>query len=215
VKKALIWVLTAALLVTPVAYAVAHWGDVTFRDAAVANWLGTIIGVAVGVPIALGIAGYQQRSQAKAETARAAAVIREQLQSARGRVAEELRYNAGTVDALLEALDRSPEVRLEQLQWAKTIADSLVFDARRDFEAIPLDPAQRAHDAVVAIAYRDLHRLVNQVYRTLAAHPFRVAYDGGVPKANWDFKELRAFVAAVRSTVDLGVANLEKPFPSA
>ena len=62
------------LAMTPVAYSVTHLLDETFRDAFLGNLAATVIGVVVGIPIALEL----NRREVAAEQERSAAAQREE-----------------------------------------------------------------------------------------------------------------------------------------
>jgi hypothetical protein len=62
-RKSLLWILIAAAIIVPIVYFVAHWSDQSFRDSALGNWFATVLGVIVGIPIALEINRRQQLAQ--------------------------------------------------------------------------------------------------------------------------------------------------------
>jgi hypothetical protein len=62
------WLLCSLLVaIIPVAYFFSHWTDSQFLDNAMGNWFATVIGVMVGIPIALEINRRQQAAQEKKE----------------------------------------------------------------------------------------------------------------------------------------------------
>jgi len=63
--KSWLWILVAAVIIVPIVYFIAHWPDQAFRDSALGNWFATVLGVIVGIPIALEINRRQQLAQDK------------------------------------------------------------------------------------------------------------------------------------------------------
>jgi hypothetical protein len=62
------WLLCSLLIaIIPVAYFLNHWTDSQFLDNAMGNWFATMVGVAVGIPIALEINRRQQAAQENKE----------------------------------------------------------------------------------------------------------------------------------------------------
>jgi len=197
--KFLGWIVLAILAVYPTAYFLGHWSNQSFRDGAIGNWFGTVVGVIVGVPVAVRLARVQQLAQERAD--------REQHQRARGeqfrritqRLWEELQYNIDAVVQLAEMLQKLPTARAELWDWARQVADSFEFTAWRDFESFALSDSERVAYGMTDIAYRDLRRLANKVRQGAGTHALLAGYSAHDGAANWQMSETLQFARIVYS----------------
>jgi len=193
------WLLTGVLTAVPVVYAVLHWGDKSFRDSALAGWFGTVVGIVVGVPVALWLTQFQQRAQQAAEGVRLIAQRHEELTRLRMRMLEEIRYNLDVLKRLQDVLSKSIKARTDVWDWANKVSESFEFSARREFEREAVTPSERLADAPVELGYRDLRRLSNWVKHAIAAHAFFYGFAADENSANWQLQEVRNYTGIVEA----------------
>jgi hypothetical protein len=197
--------MAALLLAYPVWYSIGHWSESAFRDAVVAGWFSTVVGVIVGVPTALQLARAQQKSQDRVEAARAVRQLSEERRILRERLLEEVSFNHDAVAALQEVLARGKSARADLWKWASTIADSFEFVARFDVEKVIAFRTSGAQlqDVPFYLAYRDLKRLLHMVTQSGAAHDFFYGYSADEAAANRRLEDVRHFAGVVaRQLVD-------------
>jgi hypothetical protein len=63
----LVWIVTVVLAVIPIGYFLSHICDKAFVPSTMGNWFATVIGVVVGIPIALGLSRWQEKEQERRE----------------------------------------------------------------------------------------------------------------------------------------------------
>lgn len=195
--KSVGWMLAFVLVLFPVVYVIIKWDNQSFRESAIAGCFGTVVGVIVGVPVALWLARMQQNTQEAAEANRRAKEREEQLQKLSTQLSEEVTFNLGAVEQLQEVLAKTPKARADIWDWATRIAESFEFSARRQFESVLLTPIERASDAPVESAYRDLRRLSNKVRQAVSAHGFFYGYSADEVSANMQVQEVRKLADTV------------------
>src|SRR6266478_8373856 len=104
----LAWFVAAILVLSPTVYFLMHWSSQSYREGAMGNWFGTVLGVIVGVPIALSIARFQQILQDRAENEKHQRARKEQFRRITQRLWDEIQYNSGEVTELAEMLQKLP-----------------------------------------------------------------------------------------------------------
>jgi hypothetical protein len=204
------WIITLVLVALPIGYFVIRWQNEQFRDGALGNWFGTVVGVVVGVPIALWLSERQQRAQEAVERSNRDRDRAEQIRHLRGRQFEELQHNTGAVSQLLGILSKTRTARADVWEWAARVVDSFEFDARRHFELLALSPDERLGDADLERAYRDLQRLTYRVREAAAAHAFFHGYSADEKSANWQQEEVRHFAELVSTDLAKTVERMKE-----
>jgi uncharacterized membrane protein len=88
------WLIIGVLATIPIVYFLAHLADSAFMDSTMANWFATMVGVLIGIPIALYLSNWQQMEQEKKQQQETQA---REAQARRTRIltliGQELRYN--------------------------------------------------------------------------------------------------------------------------
>jgi sensor domain CHASE-containing protein len=148
----------------------------SFFESALANTVGTLIGVGAGVPIALYLTKKQERSQENAELRRRESARQEQLQALRSAIREEISHNVEQMRRLHSVLSETGHARTDQWQWADRVVSSFEFTIMRQLESMALSDTERLQSAPLNLAYRNLQRLKNGVHQAVAAHDFFLGY---------------------------------------
>lgn len=206
----ILWLLTIVLIAAPVGYVALHWSTQTIREAALTGWFGTVIGVVVGVPVALWLVRMQQRAQSATETARQLKEHQEALALLRLRVLDEVVFNLDQVGILGDVLRKSPTARADVWIWARRVVESFEVGVRQEFERLALSPMERVVDAPVELAYRDLRRLATWVKRAEAAHAFFYGFSANEAAANMQLSEVQNYVGIVTAELTAAREQLRK-----
>src|SRR6266436_3098677 len=156
---------------------IAQFDWLSFFESALANTIGTLIGVGAGVPIALYLTKKQERSQENAELRRRESARQEQLQALRSAIHEETAHNVEQVHRLHAVLSETGHARIDQWRWADRVVSSFEFTMMRQLESIALTDAERLQNRPLNLAYRNLQRLKNGVHQAVAAHDFFLGYE--------------------------------------
>jgi len=143
---------------------------------ALANTIGTLIGVIAGVPIALYLTRRQEKSQENAELRRRESARQGQLQALRSAIHEETAHNVEQVRRLHSVLNETGRARTDQWRWADSVVSSFEFTIMRQLESMALTDAERLQNRPLNLAYRNLQRLKNGVHQAVAAHDFFLGY---------------------------------------
>jgi len=206
----ILWLITIVLIAAPVAYVAMHWGIQTIREAALTGWFGTVVGVVVGVPVALWLVRMEQRTQAETEKARQVKEYKEALALLRVRMLDEVVFNLDQVATLADVLRKAPTARADVWTWAERVVDSFEVAVRKEFECLALTPIERVADAPVELAYRDLRRLANWVKRAEAAHAFLYGFSANETAANRQLSEVQNYVGVVTSELTAAREQLKR-----
>lgn len=201
------WLGVAALVLFPAVYFVIRWCDVSFREAAIADWFGTIAGVIVGVPVGLALARFQQRAAVEADRRKEVEIRDEKIRSIKHPLYSELEYNSKCVEQLAVALSKSPHARRDLWDWVKQIADSVEFEAYGRFDAILL-PEERGHYGGLLLAYENLRRLVNRVRESALEFVFLTGYSANEEEADYRLTEIKQKVNIVLSEITRALEEL-------
>src|SRR4051794_14785147 len=81
-----VWTAVGLLIAFPTCYFFIHLADPNFRDGAIGNWSGTVVGIIVGVAVALWLAQEQQKMEARTEAKEQVELRKERLRSMGHRV---------------------------------------------------------------------------------------------------------------------------------
>lgn len=106
----LFWFSIATALI-PSIYFFYHLDDKQFLDSAMGNWFATIVGVIIGIPIALEINRRQQSEQEKREELSQAEERAKRKYKVLTLIREELRFNQQILDQLIEQQKTHPGIR--------------------------------------------------------------------------------------------------------
>src|ERR1017187_9587756 len=202
-----LWIAVVVLVGFPIAYFILHWSDSCFRDGAVGNWFGTVVGVIVGVPVGMALAGAQQRMRSESDRLLEKSNREERQGSIEHRVYDEVQHDSTLVGHLAEVLSKSPTARSDLWSWAEQIVSGMEFDAYRELDAMLL-PKERATYARVARAHGDLRRLVSRIRQSTAAHAFLYGYSANEAEANSRLSGAKAHVSTVQSELATALEDL-------
>jgi hypothetical protein len=171
------WILIAGVAIVALGYFLARIASESFRDAALANLFATVLGVIVGVPIAIEVSRLQEQERLKRSQRESDKAERERAVALYHRLRDELIHNGHTLDRIRAAIDESPHSRTDHWQWVLSIIDGLSLDAWRDFTSQPPRPAYPWElDDAVRLAYDMLQGVATRAREAAAAHTFYLGY---------------------------------------
>jgi hypothetical protein len=169
VSTAVVWLIVGALIAFPIVYSVHHWSSSSFRDGAVGSWLGTALGVIVGLPTGLALERLRERA------------VRKGRQHSLGHlVYRELEFNSGLVALLEEALAQLPKdgpvtkAGPDFWNWAEALISGIKLETYRELGAT-LMPEERVFYAQVLNSYDSLWTLASTVRQSKAKNVLLLA----------------------------------------
>lgn len=208
--RIVLWSLAILLTGFPIWYLIAHWCNTSFRESAIGNWFGTVVGVIVGVPVALWLANTQRRYQDLAEKRARDQERQEQLSISTNYLYNELSKNEEVLARLQEVLSKPLNARTDVWRWAREVADSFEFSAYRQFWALLITPVERKSYALIDLAYLELKRFVSKVKEATAAHEFYYGYSADEKSANLQLIELRQYSEIIASNLKQATEALNR-----
>ncbi len=178
-KTGFLWALAASLVLTPVAYFILRICDTNFRDAAVANWFGTVLGVVIGIPVGLAINRYQQQiTEASAARVERQAVATE-IWHLLFNVGPELPANIRQLLRLKDVLAMPRHGRRDMwdvaLKISESFSSSAFADLRKGRAFSSIFPEARP----VVVFYLSLEQLARDVRTASALHDMAFSHGGG------------------------------------
>ena len=180
----LLWIIAATLILAPIVYFAQRICDTAFRDAAVANWFGTVLGVVIGVPVGLAISRYQQEVAAQAadriEKQASATALWHLLFSIGLELPANIRQLLRLKDVLGSARHSRSDIWVVALQVANSFSTSTFTDLRRSQQFSSIFPEGKE----VVFFYIALEQLAHDVRTASGMHHMAFSYGGGEPKAD-------------------------------
>ncbi|MFH1523749.1 MAG: hypothetical protein ABIF04_02195 [Chloroflexota bacterium] len=167
------WWLLILLAVFPLSYFVYRFCDTSFRDNAIGNWFATVMGVFVGIPIAIEISLRQQAQHVKEEKDKKQKELQTQFSILFDRVDDELDENETHLEYLGEVLSKSKNAREDLWNWAITIVDSFSFSSYENLHSSGLDKLLPENLEVrLYLSYLNIRTLLHGVIQSAAAHKY-------------------------------------------
>lgn len=167
--KPIIRLVVAICFIVPTAYFFEHLSDQSFRDSAIGNLFATMIGVLVGVPVALEISSWQQRIHEESDAFKKSLADNNRLRLLVRRVALEALSNKTKIKELKHSFTVSLQDSVYHSAWANTVADAISFSANDELinsgiqRLLPDEIEDRVYNL-----YKDLQELIFQIKRTHA-----------------------------------------------
>jgi len=177
-------VVAAALVLVPIVYFLVRFCDGRFRDAAIASWFGTVIGVVVGIPIALAVNRHQVKLAEAASVRAAKTTANTRLWLFLLNIGFELQANKDQLSRLEQILGKPRESRKDMWDVAKEIGDALAISAFKDLrQSQEFGSVFPAGNALVAF-YLTLQQLKADVRTAASLHDFYGSFGGGQVEAD-------------------------------
>ncbi len=186
------WGLVIALSLALASYLFYRVSDARFRYSILDSFLATMLGVLVGVPVALAIDRVRQREEDRRSREREAAERARRLGVLADRMSLELEHNLETAEKLKEALLSAHKSRSDLWEWAVTIVDSFSLESTGEYNRsdLRLDMPPTLDDSLFHANY-DLKRLRNCVRQAARKHDFLYGHAADIQGANRMLEELR------------------------
>jgi hypothetical protein len=175
------WVFTAIVLAIPLLYSFTRLGSEAFRDSALANLFSTILGIIIGVPIAIELSRQQEAERERRSQSERA--TREKLRAAAlfHRLREELIDNGHTLTRLRSAIGESPRSRDDHWRWILAVTEDIRLEAYTDFTThAPQPPFPWDLDDSLRLAFSMLAAVGRRAREAAAAYAF---FAGSQPEA--------------------------------
>ncbi len=190
--KRFYWTLLGVACVVLIAYLIYRVSDPRFRYSILDSFLATMLGVLVGVPVALGLDRFRQREE---DTKRRDREHNEQIKMLTvlvDRIALELSHNIETTQKLAEALSSAGKSRTDLWEWAITIVESFSLESTDEYNRSGLREylPSELDDGLFHSNY-DLRRLHNCVTQAAKKHIFLHGYKADIEGAKAMLRELR------------------------
>lgn len=144
--------------------------------------LGTGVGTMFGVWLGLHYDRLQAAAAKADDTRRRAAARRERLKIVTANLRDELVHNGTGILQLQDALEKTPSARSDVWALARIVVDSFEFEAYREWTFVPSTGA--AADDPIALAYRNIRRLKQEVRQGEAAHAVLLGYSADQTSAD-------------------------------
>jgi len=179
------WILAAIVTLLPIGYFILRVGHQDFRDAALGNLFATILGIIVGVPIAVEVNRRQEEERTRRNQSRQVSAERLRSRALYHRLREELIHNGHTLDRIRDAMAESPHSRTDHWQWILAITEGFKVDAYADLIAHAPEPAFPWDlDDALRLAFSMLTGVSSRAREAAAAHAFYYGYRADSDSAN-------------------------------
>ena len=205
------WLIITGLMGVTLLYFIARVGEVTYRDAALANLFSTILGIAIGIPIALEINRRQTEQSSKRESLEREEANQLRTRALFHRLKEELTDNGRTLDRLRKAIDESSHSRQDHWEWLTAIAEGFRFDACADFasqQQHPAFPWDLEDD--IRLSFSMLSGLQHRLREASASHGFYLGYIADTSKADKYLTYIQDLARETDRHVENGITNFSR-----
>lgn len=211
-KKYIVWLFIFLVFLIPIYYFFSNISDQTYRNSALGNWFATMIGVIIGIPIALEINRLQLKRQNRLSEEKIRKEEKKQINLFMQRIYKELSDDSEQLAELRNALGESKSARTDLWAWAMTIVESFSFVAYIDFQQSNLQRLlPQKVDESVYLAYKDLRDVLHQVKQAAAAHEFYYGFRGdGEQRSNKKFAYLKELFCHISLIMDQRIDEINK-----
>lgn len=206
----LMWVAVVSASSVPIAYSVGRLGDQAFLDALMSSWLATVVGIAVGVPIAVELSRRQFAAEEAARQESQREELAKQVRQVLIHVSLELSENERRLDRLQEVLSNATSARADLWRVVTTIIGTL---SSAGFDLLRNTPEMfkwiEGHEMIYT-AYQAIGNLSAKIHESAALFDFHLGYSGNQPAANRDINEAREGTVAVRIVLQEAIRNADE-----
>lgn len=136
----LMWGLVSILVAVPIVYTLFFQNPGSYWDNLISNWLATMIGLGVGIPIALWLNRKQQASEERGRREEAIREEKDRKDKILSLLQEELRHNRNMLEERVKAREEGlhvPFYRLKTTTW-NTFSDGGELHWVRDLELLEI-----------------------------------------------------------------------------
>ena len=127
IKRIFIYIIVLGIAIIPIKYLLVNLNDDTYIKNLMGNWFATMIGVIIGIPIALEIYRIQRRKQTIIEENERLNKVQGKIKIYIGRVYNEILDNIDQFKELRNVLNESKNSRVDIWDWSKTVVAAFSF----------------------------------------------------------------------------------------
>lgn len=203
IKRIFIYIIVLGLAFIPINFLLFNLKDDTYIKNLMGNWFATMIGVIIGIPIALEIARIQRRKRVQIEEHKRLIEIKGRIKIYVSRVYNEILDNIDQFKELRNVLNEQKFFIEEFWDWSKTVVNAFSFIGYNDFQKSEIQTyIPKPVEKSIFEMYMEFKEIQYKVLQTSAAFSFYYRFPKEQEKSIKKFDELKKLLPHINLKID-------------